>query len=619
MTEQDRALAKVKSLANLMRMKREQDDRFVILLGAGASLSSGVPNTPTIMQELLAKYGGELEGASLEQRFDKLWRGTNDADRARFLQSYLDRPGSVGYEKLAELIEEDYFEIVLTFNFDELLENALRRKGVDFRKVIRGETNDSEMQKLVDSEKPRFKVVKLHGSLSSTDYFVFDARELRHYPEPIEALVNRITRRDILVCGYAFNDVCVTRAFSETGNSIVCVNPGGVPGNLSTFLKDRRSEDKEILLEFDSFFSELHRELLESAPQSEEKPPVNPFKFLEGYDEQDKDSFKGRDEEADKFFKFLGSKQPPNVIIISGRGKAGKTSFVRAGLLARLDTEKYVGYYVRCPTPDPKTPLETRLADDLARIGRMQTGVDLPSALTCLAKLKPEHRAVLFLDQFERVTGGFEETKQVQRKLNKLLREQLSPAPVENLTLVLVVTDEGGLGTLLAQECSSLDLEVRQVSCPPLERDGVVEIMQSIATAAGFEFDQKIIQEMASKYDLTRNSPTPDTRFTLAHIQAVCHILAGTRSVTYDAYKGAFDQNLGALHQAINVSDITSFVEECAWPDSVWVRNMIKVPLKESKELIAKFIRDHYQELLPPSNPPGRRQNADSASTGDPK
>jgi hypothetical protein len=31
----------------------------------------------------------------------------------------------------------------------------------------------------------------------------------------------------------------------------------------------------------------------------------------------------------------------------------------------------------------------------------------------------------------------------------------------------------------------------------------------------------------------------------------------------------------------------------------VWFRNMIKVPLKESKERIADFIKSHYDELVP--------------------
>ena len=56
------------------------------------------------------------------------------------------------------------------------------------------------------------------------------------------------------------------------------------------------------------------------------------------------------------------------------------------------------------------------------------------------------------------------------------------------------------------------------------------------------------------------------------------------------------------MHQAINVCDIISFVEDFSWSDAVWFRNMIKVPLKESKERIADFIKSHYDELVPKPN-----------------
>jgi hypothetical protein len=138
------------------------------------------------------------------------------------------------------------------------------------------------------------------------------------------------------------------------------------------------------------------------------------------------------------------------------------------------------------------------------------------------------------------------------------------------------------------------------VSCEAFSRKDVVRIMQSLASTAGFDFDTQLIEALADNFVKTRDSQDPEQRFTLAHIHAICHILANTRRVTYDSYKLTFDkQNMDALHQAINVSEFTSFAEDCAWPESAWFRNMLKVPLRESKKLIAKFIRDHKEELVP--------------------
>ena len=278
---------KTKNLANLMRLKKRQGDKFVLMLGAGASMSSGVKSTPKLMEELLAQYGTDLNGTDrLEDRFDKLWGRTSDRDRRALLQPYLDHEPSVGYTKLAALIEAGYFDLALTFNFDDLVEKALAGIGFsDFKRVIRGETIEDEMQKLVDALEPRFKLIKLHGSLESSDHFLFDVNEMNEYPPAINTLVNRITSRDIVMCGYGFKDVCVIRAFAQRGGSVICVNPSGVPRELRGFLKDRRSDDLGIECDFDTFFGELHDELLAPAPTTTvEKPPPNPFKFLESYE-----------------------------------------------------------------------------------------------------------------------------------------------------------------------------------------------------------------------------------------------------------------------------------------------------------------------------------------------
>jgi hypothetical protein len=596
---------KVKNLANLMRLKKRQGDKFVLMLGAGASMSSGVKSTPRLMEELLAQYGADLNGADrLEDRFDKLWGRTSDRDRRALLQPYLDHEPSVGYGKLAALIEAGYFDLALTFNFDDLVEKALAGIGFsDFKRVIRGETIEDEMQKLVDALEPRFKLIKLHGSLESSDHFLFDVNEMNEYPPAINALVNRITSRDIVMCGYGFKDVCVIRAFAQRGGSVVCVNPSGVPRELRGFLKDRRSDDLGIESDFDTFFGELHDELLAQAPAATvEKPPPNPFKFLESYETGDAASFAGRDEEIDRFKQALAKTPPPRVIIVAGPAKAGKTSLVRAGLMPILDSNTHAGVYVRCQREFEKT-----LPRDLWPSDPAAAALSLKDALQRLAAESPNHRVVLFLDQFDRATSAYDLTTRAGRVgLTGLVTGELMTS-IENLTMVLVVVDESALVQTLCQACNDQGVPWSIVQCAAFERADVAKIVHALATKGGFEFDQRIIDEMLQSYDQTKGSTTPDQRFTLAHIQTVCHILAATKTVDYESYRHAFDNNLKALHQAINVCDIISFVEDFSWSDAVWFRNMIKVPLKESKERIADFIKTHYEELVPkPSAQRGR-------------
>jgi hypothetical protein len=591
---------KVKNLANIMKLRQRGGEKFVLMLGAGASMSSGVKSTPKLMEELLQQYGADLNGTDpLEDRFDKLWKRTSDPDRRALLQPYLDHPPSVGYGKLAELIDAGYFDLALTFNFDDLVEKALTDIGFsDFKRVIRGETIEDEMQKLVDAAEPRFKLIKLHGSLESSDHFLFDVNEMNEYPPAINALVSRITSRDIVMCGYGFKDVCVIRAFAQRGGYVVCVNPSGVPRELRGFLKDRHSDDLGVESDFDTFFGELYDELLAPAPTTtQEKVPPNPFKFLESYEIGDAETFAGRDDAIDDFKQALAKSPPPRVIIVAGPAKAGKTSLVRAGLMPVLNPDTHTGIYVRC-----QREFEKSLPRDLWPNDPTAATLSLKDALQRLAGESPTRRVVLFLDQFDRAIEKFDSsTRPGAAAISAFVASELMPT-VDNLTIALVVVDQPGLVPALLKPCNDQSVPWAVVQCTAFTRDEVATIVHTLATTSGFEFDQRIIDEMLVSYDKTKSSPAPDQRFTLAHIQTVCHILAATKTVDYETYRHAFDNNLKALHQAINVCDIISFVEDFSWSDAVWFRNMIKVPLKESKERIADFIKTHYDELVPKPN-----------------
>src|SRR5260370_5034948 len=318
--------AQVSNLANIMRLKQRAGQRFVLMLGAGASISSGVPPTTVMMQQLLDLYGKETPGRTVKDRFDELWRRSPGGTRQLFLKDYLDRSPSVGYAKLAALIKAGYFDLVLTFNFDNLVEKALKSIAFsDYHVIIQGETREDAMQKLIDAKEPRVKLAKLHGSLASADYFLFSDEEMHRYPESIEALLQRETSNDIIVCGYSFRDRCVQRAFSEQGELVVSVDREAPPTDLRFYMKNRRSVNWTISAYFDAFFTDLHRELLE-APKPDQKPALNPFKFLQSYEANDKDSLPGRDDETQEFDQALMRKA--RVSVIAAPGRAWETAFV---------------------------------------------------------------------------------------------------------------------------------------------------------------------------------------------------------------------------------------------------------------------------------------------------
>ncbi|HEX9111942.1 MAG TPA: hypothetical protein VF845_10725 [Terriglobales bacterium] len=125
---------KIGSIAKQIRDAKEQlGNPCVLMLGAGASLSSGIRPTDQIMQKLLTQYGADLTEGTLQDRFDRLWARSDQNRRDIFLKRYLDKPPSSGYHLLAELIAQGYFKLVITFNFDQLLDGRTVKKNSSSR------------------------------------------------------------------------------------------------------------------------------------------------------------------------------------------------------------------------------------------------------------------------------------------------------------------------------------------------------------------------------------------------------------------------------------------------------------------------------------------------------
>ena len=583
-----------------MRAKKDAGEKpFTLMLGAGASMGSGVPSTPKIMRELLERFGNAITGNTEEERFDLLWRQSADAARRLYLKPYLDLAPSPGYLKLAQLIDAGYFDVVVTFNFDRLLETALDGvDGLGYKTLIRGETVDDEMLHLVELREPRVKVAKLHGSLQSADHFLFAAEEMNRYPEPIEAMLRKVTAADIIICGYAFNDLCVVRAFSEQGGSVVCVDPSGVPKNLRVFTKNRRSEGLAITEYFDRFMEALHGQLLgEPEPIAPVAVLPNPFRFLESYERGDTDTLLGRERETKSFLREMREVPPRGVIVVGGPGKSGKTSLAKAALIPALAAEEHRTVYLRCRA-DIERSLPREIAPLLAEYAApAEPAGDIPGTLQQLVEASAPKRVAVFLDQFDRVTTSSQfGTKAGRESFTRFLADQLLKYRDPRLTLVLLVTDEGPLAGQLFELCRDHDVATGLVQCLAFGKEEIAGILRTLAGKAGLTLDPRIIDELAARYEQTRTA-APEKRFTLAHVQAICHLLISTNLPGYESYK-KIDRNVEALHQAINVSDIISFVEDFGWSDAVQLRNLIKVPLLSSTNDIAEFVKKHFEELL---------------------
>ena len=587
----------IRNLAQFLALKKNADRKFVLMLGAGASISSGVKPTAEITAELVERFAA-AEPGDVEARFDRLWSTATPETRESMLKPYLDQVPSRGYRPLAELIVKGFFDVVITFNFDRLLERALEDAGFhDYKVIVRGETDLTVINRLVEAKEPRVKILKMHGSLRSADYFLFSNEEMLNYPEEIRDVLSRLTGHDIIICGYAFNDLCVVKAFndSEDAGSIYYVNPRGAGPNIRGFLVRRRSQDRVISGDagrFDDFFEKLFQAVTMPVEATNGRVRQNLFKFLDHYQEEHKDWFVGRRRLTRTLVKRLDN-DPPPVLFLHGKPKVGKTSFVRAGLIPYLDPARYECIYVRCKRevdPHLRAQLGTRLGKDF-------TGVEWPAILAELKASTPR-RIVLLLDQFEKVAREWEGARENKAAIFDCLKSFLAQAD-SRLTVVCIGLGDMAFWKLLTMLGARDTLEIE-----PLSPTRLASIITRAARKGGTTLPPTFIEDMCNGYKQTLaiDHPVDKRLFTLTHVQTMCYYLAKGYHQQWEGFDRLPDQGLlAALDSIRDECNIIDLVDDLPVHERRLIRSLLKLicdpePGGNTRKIV-EFIRDHFPEI----------------------
>lgn len=171
------------SLDDLARRVRSRCDNsggpYVLFLGAGCAAAAGAPSTEIIVRDLLRTFGYDTTPASPDEPFEhvlsRFTEHTNRLSRSqltRMLRSvYAKVPVPSFYQDLALMVRERFFPIIVTTNFDTLLELALESVGLrnsDYLLTALGPRSRSEIapsRNLRPGSEPLTHVIKLHGDL----------------------------------------------------------------------------------------------------------------------------------------------------------------------------------------------------------------------------------------------------------------------------------------------------------------------------------------------------------------------------------------------------------------------------------------------------------------------
>lgn len=235
---------KLDNLFSLVSDRRKTNKPPILLLGAncsyfpGTSSSSGLEEKTIGLKKVdVLRY--ELEPSKIEN----------------------------AYKFLAKLVKENYFDIVVTTNYGNLLENALYEEGVrfgDFVVSILGINSFSQMEKKIKRPSPKIKIIKIGGDHGENVHKLIDREflEIREVTTSIlDVFTKLINERDIIIIGHSLRDPLLATILEQSNARIWYVNTNDPQKNIERFsdqAKNRTLIISDSIGYFESFLSRLY-------------------------------------------------------------------------------------------------------------------------------------------------------------------------------------------------------------------------------------------------------------------------------------------------------------------------------------------------------------------------
>jgi hypothetical protein len=268
-------------LARLAMALADGKGRYALLLGSGVSRGTGMPTGWDVVRELLSRYARatrseipadpiafwrenlgadpgyssileELAATPAERQalLEPFWIPTGDE-----LEQGSKIPGAA-HKAIAALVKDGVFRVILTTNFDTLLEQALDAAGVIYRVVANGDDADGA---------PPYAhggvfIIKVSGDYRDTR-ILNTLAELSTIDDRLGAYVSRVLDDfGLLVCGWSAEwDLALAdliRAASNRRYTTWWTHRGEITAAASLLI-DRRDAQEITISDVDSFFADL--------------------------------------------------------------------------------------------------------------------------------------------------------------------------------------------------------------------------------------------------------------------------------------------------------------------------------------------------------------------------
>ncbi len=271
---------------------------FAVLLGSGLSRSAEIPTGWEITLDLVRRVA-TAQGVEEQSDWAKWYRektghepnysalleeiASSPDERRAILHRYIEPDAqdreegrkipTKAHHAIAQLVRSGHVRVIVTTNFDRLMENALREQGVE-PTVVSSADVLAGAEPLTHS---RCYLLKLHGDYKDARILNTD-QELSAYPESYDKLLDRIfDEHGLIICGWSGEwDHALRAAFLRAPNRRYPVYwaARGALGSGASELAIHRSAKTIPISGADEFFQTLQQRV-ETLEQSQRQNPLS--------------------------------------------------------------------------------------------------------------------------------------------------------------------------------------------------------------------------------------------------------------------------------------------------------------------------------------------------------
>lgn len=276
----------------------ENQGVFAVLLGSGLSRSAEIPTGWEITLDLVRRVAA-AQGVQEQSDWAKWYRDTtgqepnysvlleeiasSPEERRAILHRYIEpdatdreegrKTPTKAHHAIAQLVRSGHIRVIVTTNFDRLMENALREQGVE-PTVVSSADALAGAEPLTHS---RCYLLKLHGDYKDARILNTD-RELSAYPEGYNRLLDRIfDEHGLIICGWSGEwDHALRAAFLRAPNRRYSVHWAvrGALGTGATELAAHRGAKTVPITGADEFFQTLQQRI-DTLEKSQRQNPLS--------------------------------------------------------------------------------------------------------------------------------------------------------------------------------------------------------------------------------------------------------------------------------------------------------------------------------------------------------